>query len=781
VRFSPLGPFILVACAFVFLPLGRAATAQAAHPDFDAVIWAPLGCAASPLTAAEPRTDVDLVGDVTFPAVYAGQDPTFLFFRYRVDGDPSGPRGFASNSAWTMIVQSPAGSPFQYQYQLALNGAGQGGDTIEIWANTTADDLAFTPAFTDQPESRIFSQVHDLPGSWSTTPLARLLPAADGSNFGGHPDWFIDLAFPIGVLVEQGVVSSPTEVGKLLYFPATATHPDRHNRDNLNCRFLPLTTLVVSATITPNSVPANATTAVRHTFAARNSGPLAARGLVLTDAGLPSFVTAPTVRVSADDPGITWTVIAEEPLDVRVDTLPPGATVTVHIDGDVAPTCSDTAATTTVSVVATNAHPTTADAALALVEVCDGADNDCNDSVDEGGDALCDDQSLCTGKETCGAVAGCRPGTPLSCDDGDECTTDACDRASGCRHTGINGCRSCQGVAECGDGNPCTTDACESGGCTYTPLTSCVACGNAAQCEDADACTADACNASGVCEHTPLAGCVACTIASECDDGDPCTADTCGGGRCVSTAIAGCQRCTTAAECDDGNACTEDGCPAAVCAHAPIPDCTGCVPSPEVCGGASDEDCDELVDCADPDCAGHPSCPQPAVEICGNCVDDDGDGRLDAEDPRCCDEPMPLAVAHLMLRPTEVRTRGDRLRLRSQYALAAPPLFDPLRQDTTLQLSDGVGPLVCTTITADRWRRTGGLTFGFNGKGREGGLDAGKFRVNRDGNLLFSARARGIALRKLEGGSVRLTVRVGTACSGSTMALRQRRKGLVFP
>lgn len=45
--------------------------------------------------------------------------------------------------------------------------------------------------------------------------------------------------------------------------------------------------------------------------------------------------------------------------------------------------------------------------------------------------ADCDDTLLCNGSETCVDQA-CLPGTPLVCDDADECTTDSCDDATGC-------------------------------------------------------------------------------------------------------------------------------------------------------------------------------------------------------------------------------------------------------------------------------------------------------------------------------------------------------------
>ena len=39
------------------------------------------------------------------------------------------------------------------------------------------------------------------------------------------------------------------------------------------------------------------------------------------------------------------------------------------------------------------------------------------------------------------------------------------------------------------------------------------------------------------------------------------------------------------------------------------------VSSSDICEGNLDEDCDGLIDCADPDCSGYPSCPPPCGEV----------------------------------------------------------------------------------------------------------------------------------------------------------------------
>lgn len=141
----------------------------------------------------------------------------------------------------------------------------------------------------------------------------------------------------------------------------------------------------------------------------------------------------------------------------------------------------------------------------------------------------CSDGNACTVDDTC--VDGvCRPGAPPNCDDGNSCTTDGCATFAGCSHTIITG--------TCDDGNPCTTGhTCVNGTCRATDPVSCIdgnvctidfcdrATGScihdaaSGDCSDGDACTVDRCDpATGDClGHEPL----------NCDDSDACTLDAC--------------------------------------------------------------------------------------------------------------------------------------------------------------------------------------------------------------------------------------------------------------
>lgn len=143
------------------------------------------------------------------------------------------------------------------------------------------------------------------------------------------------------------------------------------------------------------------------------------------------------------------------------------------------------------------------------LENCDGIDNNCNGSIDENaaesmglgpcvecvnGQIIstsgnpCDDFNACTSGDVCNQ--GACMGTPISCDDGNPCTTDSCDPVNGCTFTPNNNA--------CDDGEACTTgDACNQGSCV----------GYAVDCSDNDPCTIDVCNGDGTCSFIPIDDC----------------------------------------------------------------------------------------------------------------------------------------------------------------------------------------------------------------------------------------------------------------------------------
>ncbi|MFT5430118.1 MAG: hypothetical protein ACI9OJ_000791 [Myxococcota bacterium] len=216
-------------------------------------------------------------------------------------------------------------------------------------------------------------------------------------------------------------------------------------------------------------------------------------------------------------------------------------------------------------------------------EVCDGQDNDCDGSTDEG---LCADSNPCT-DDVCGEDGSClNLPNQLACDDGDVCTTvDVCAASS------------CVGASEqdCDDSNSCTVDSCDPvGGCTHN------ANDDGTGCEDGNFCTAnDQCD-DGTCKPG---------ITTDCDDGDQCTEDSCEGG-CTFTTIN---------PCDDGNVCTEDICLPTECSTKHQPGgcddgsvCTQvdlCVNG--ACQGGSAILCDDGKTCTDNECDSQTGCKYP--------------------------------------------------------------------------------------------------------------------------------------------------------------------------
>ena len=293
------------------------------------------------------------------------------------------------------------------------------------------------------------------------------------------------------------------------------------------------------------------------------------------------------------------------------------------------------------------------------------ADDACDDTGQCAGRALapgtsCDDKDACTQGDTCAAstagvvcvgspndcgdgnlctVDACDPATgqcsnpPVNCDDGNVCTIDACDPASGaCTRTNTTG--------SCSDGNPCTVNdfcsggnclpggprdcghqGCLQGGCRADAVPACSFFPDPSLCPAPTECTVYTCNLNGTCSGSSkgpvichggnlcyVGTCVGngCQIdAYLCDDNNPCTDDI-----CADPATGACTHSDNTAHCDDGNACTADSCdPSVGCVHTPIP-------------GLPDTDHDGVPDACD-------NCPTVANP---NQVDGDRDGIGDACD-----------------------------------------------------------------------------------------------------------------------------------------------------
>ncbi len=730
------GRTIIAALAFA---LALATSARAQAPDFDAVAWQALDCGIGDPAGDETPAPVDFVGDAAHLSAYYAYDTSFVYFRYRVNADPSGSGGFASY-AWTALMQVPSGDPFQYQYELALNGKS---DTVEVWANTHASDIDFSPLFNDPAEVQLFTQAA------MTLPLARHTVANDGSSFGGNADYFVDFAVPVSALVAKGVIASASDLESVLFFPATSANANNYNKGYLKCPFSPGATIAIDKSVAPTVVPAGSATPVSYTIAVKNTGVALARGVVIQDPSLPGYFGTPTVGVSADDASVTWTVVSTHPLEVRVPNLPAGTTVTVTLSATASPTCGDPTYVNVATAFATNA-PSVQDDATLTVNL---------------------------------APAGCAACTSdADCDDSNACTADAC-VAGSCTATADPSCTPCIADADCkDDGNPCTTETCNAGVCASVVDPSCTPCGTDADCDDHDACTTDACT-NGVCTATAIPSCTPCVADADCpDDGDACTTEVCSAGACAEITDPSCgQSCTTDADCDDHDACTTDACTNGTCSSTPIPGCTNPNPPVEDCQNGIDDDGDGLIDCHDPDCADKPYCA--GIEVCGDCIDNDGDGLTDYDDPDCCSSPETLDVKRLMLSPAPKNPNAKNLSLKVRNTGLDPHALNPMAADTTIQISDPNGMILCQHIPAAAWAHRNPRSFTFKDKTATlaNGIKRARFRMKRNGAVPFRAVGKKVELGAMSGRDVTVTVGVGGQCSRTMAQLRTKGTRFLLP
>ncbi len=196
---------------------------------------------------------------------------------------------------------------------------------------------------------------------------------------------------------------------------------------------------------------------------------------------------------------------------------------------------------------------------ITLLEASGDCPRPCDDGVDctkdacVGGvcvstpsDALCDNGNFCDGSETCNGMGGCESGSPPNCNDGNVCTADSCSPDE-------NQCVHVPSDALCDNGRACDgVEACDPDlGCQPgIPL----------NCNDGVVCTFDSCDEdTDSCVHTPN--------NAVCDNGD-----SCDGVEFCEVAL-GCQA-GDPVDCNDGVACTVDTCDETTdaCVHTPSDD-----------------------------------------------------------------------------------------------------------------------------------------------------------------------------------------------------------------
>ena len=140
------------------------------------------------------------------------------------------------------------------------------------------------------------------------------------------------------------------------------------------------------------------------------------------------------------------------------------------------------------------------DSQQCTVDGCDAKTGKCKFLPLSDGD--CDDGNLCTLNDKC-LLGKCKAGTPPPCGDGNPCTTDNCDPASGkCVHDKLG-----DGAA-CDDGSLCTKSSkCLGGKCV----------GASTNCDDKKPCTLDTCDpATGKCSHQNLLDGSPCNVGGKC-------------------------------------------------------------------------------------------------------------------------------------------------------------------------------------------------------------------------------------------------------------------------
>ncbi|HET6585046.1 MAG TPA: hypothetical protein VFG69_16430 [Nannocystaceae bacterium] len=219
-------------------------------------------------------------------------------------------------------------------------------------------------------------------------------------------------------------------------------------------------------------------------------------------------------------------------------------------------------------------------------EVCGIALTDFGTPLPEQTDGDCQ-QLVCDGRGNSGSVAD---DTDLPPDDGNDCTSEACEDGvavhpnlpsntdcsggGGSVCDGAGSCVECNSNAQCGGGDQCNVPACVNNQCTLAPDTG-------ASCNDGFFCTqTDTCNANGTCVGSGDP-CPGADGDSDCSEGCNETNNDCSGADPSGSPCNDNQFCTANDTCNGNGSCTGSG--------NPCPGADGDSDCSETCNEAADQ------------------------------------------------------------------------------------------------------------------------------------------------------------------------------------------------
>lgn len=178
----------------VLLAFASVASAQSFPVDAQ---WTPLYCGGDPMQDGfQDQTGAvmerDIVGDFDAPAAMQAGDANFLYLRIRLDQDAYMNTTTLKTGSWGFAVDIDANLT-NYELLFLVDGTG-GQQNVVVFRNTmtvTANDP------TDPAET----QVMTFPISTHAQPRR-----AEGSNFGGGTDQWIEMAIPWSTLTSLGLM-----------------------------------------------------------------------------------------------------------------------------------------------------------------------------------------------------------------------------------------------------------------------------------------------------------------------------------------------------------------------------------------------------------------------------------------------------------------------------------------------------------------------------------------------------------------------------------------------